>query len=84
MPRPPAAGESANPLLGDNSPAGVVSGPRRIKALVVSGKVDIANYSQVFQTFIMPLAQNNVEIEIRIKGKSTTARPLTENSPEYG
>ncbi len=60
-----------------------VSGPRRIKTVVVSGRVDIANYSQVFQTFIMPLAQNNVEIEIRIKGKSTVARPLTETSPEY-
>jgi hypothetical protein len=31
----------------------------------------------------MPLAQNNIEIEIRIKGKSTTAKPLTENSQEY-
>lgn len=62
-----------------NSTGGVVSptapGPRRIKAVVVSGRVDIANYSQVFQTFIMPLAQNSVEIEIKIKGKSTTARP---------
>jgi hypothetical protein len=31
----------------------------------------------------MPLAQQEVEIEIRIKGKSTTAKPLTETSPEY-
>jgi hypothetical protein len=31
----------------------------------------------------MPLAQNNIEIEIRIKGKSTTAKPITETSQEY-
>jgi len=59
------------------------AGPRAIKSLIVHGKVDIANYSQVFQTFIMPLAQNGVEIEIRIKGKSTSAKPLIETSAEY-
>ena len=31
----------------------------------------------------MPLKQNNIEIEIRIKGKSTSANPLTETSQEY-
>jgi hypothetical protein len=31
----------------------------------------------------MPLAQNNIEIEIKIKGKSTTAKPLSESSQEY-
>ncbi|PRY22294.1 hypothetical protein CLV58_1467 [Spirosoma oryzae] len=65
------------------SPNSVPTGPRPIHTVTVHGKVDIANYSQVFQTFIMPLAQQEVEIEIRIKGKSTTAKPLTETSPEY-
>jgi hypothetical protein len=31
----------------------------------------------------MPLAQNNIEIEIKIKGKSTLAKPLNETSQEY-
>ena len=86
LPGSPVFGEPERGLSG-NGTSGVVSstapGPRRIKTVVVSGRVDIANYSQVFQTFIMPLAQNSVEIEIKIKGKSTTARPLTETSPEY-
>ncbi|GAB3950068.1 DUF499 domain-containing protein [Spirosoma harenae] len=59
------------------------NGPRPIKSVTVHGKVDIINYNQVFTTFIMPLAQNGVEIEIRIKGKSTASKPLTETSQEY-
>lgn len=78
---PPSPGvKDVGPSDPGSKPA---SGPRAIKSLQVHGKVDIANYSQVFQTFIMPLAQNGVEIEIRIKGKSTAAKPLTETSAEY-
>ncbi len=53
------------------------------KSITISGKVDVANYNQLFSSFIMPLAQNNIEIEIRIKGKTTHSKPLTENSTEY-
>jgi hypothetical protein len=44
--------------------------------------VDVANYSQVFTSFINPLIKNNVEITITIKGKTTNTAPLTENSPQ--
>lgn len=54
-----------------------------INSITVSGKVPMEQYTQLFQSFIMPLAQNNIEIEIRIKGKSTTAKPLSESSQEY-
>ncbi|MBX7052699.1 MAG: DUF499 domain-containing protein [Flavobacteriales bacterium] len=57
--------------------------PRNIKSVTISGKVGVENYTQLFASFVMPLAQNGVEIEIRIKGKSTSAKPLTENSQEY-
>lgn len=56
---------------------------KSINSITVSGKVPVEQYTQLFQSFIMPLAQNNIEIEIRIKGKSTAAIPLTENSQEY-
>ncbi len=56
---------------------------RNINTITVSGKVAMEQYTQLFQSFIMPLAQNNIEIEIRIKGKSTSAKPLSENSQEY-
>ena len=79
LPPTPNADEPNQPTPGAHS----ASGPRSIKTVTVHGNVDIANYSQVFQTFIMPLAQNGVEIEIRIKGKSTPAKPLTETSAEY-
>jgi len=57
--------------------------PRTLKTVTISGKVDIANYHQVFQSFLMPLSKNKVEIEIRIKGHTTQTIPLTENSEQY-
>lgn len=56
---------------------------KTFKAITVSGKVDLANYNQIFTSFIMPLSSNQVEIEIRIRGRSTEATPLTETSPQY-
>ncbi|WP_341228317.1 DUF499 domain-containing protein [uncultured Arcticibacterium sp.] len=56
---------------------------RNIKSLTVSGKVALENYTQLFNSFIMPLAQNNIEIEIKIKANSTAAKPLTDASHEY-
>jgi hypothetical protein len=45
--------------------------------------VDVANYNQVFSSFIHPLMKNNIDITITIKGKSTSAAPLTENSQNF-
>lgn len=56
---------------------------KKFKVITVSGKVAFEQYTQLFTSFIMPLAHNNIEIEIRIKGKSTHAKPLTETSQEY-
>lgn len=53
------------------------------KSIKISGKVPLEHYTQVFNSFIMPLAQNNIEIEISIKGKSTKAKPLTDASQVY-
>jgi predicted AAA+ superfamily ATPase len=56
---------------------------KKFRSITISGKVDMANYSQVFTSFINPLSKNNVEIEIKIKGKSTQTNPITENSQQY-
>ncbi|WP_448520363.1 DUF499 domain-containing protein [Rhodoflexus sp.] len=56
---------------------------KHYKSITVSGKVPMEQYTQLFNSFIMPLANNQIEIEIRIKGKSTQAKPLTESSQEY-
>lgn len=52
-------------------------------SIQISGKVPFENYNQIFTSFIMPLTHNHVEIEIKIKGKSTKSKPITENTPEY-
>ena len=56
---------------------------RRLKSVTVAGKVPLEQYTQLFNSFIMPLAHNNIEIEIRIKGTSTRSKPITESSQEY-
>ncbi len=56
---------------------------KQFKSICIKGKIDVANYHQVFSSFIMPLKDNNVEIEIRIKGKSNAGAPITEQSPSY-
>jgi hypothetical protein len=58
-------------------------GHKTFKSVKISGKVSVDNYSQIFTSFIVPLKDNRVEIEISIKGKNTEANPLTENSKTY-
>jgi hypothetical protein len=58
-------------------------GYRTVNAITITGKVDLANYTQIFQSLIMPLKDNGVEIEIKVKGKSTGTNPLKENSVQY-
>lgn len=57
--------------------------PSTINSVTISGKVPLEQFTQIFASFIMPLSQNNIEIEISIKGKSTSIKPITENSSEY-
>jgi predicted AAA+ superfamily ATPase len=64
-------------------PIGQPSGTKSFTSIAVSGKIPLDQYTQIFNSFIMPLAQNNIEIEIRVKGKSTKAKPITESSQEY-
>ncbi len=67
----------------DTPPPGPDNTIKSISAITISGKVPMEQFTQLFPSFIMPLSQNNIEIEIRIKGKSTNLKPLSENSPEY-
>ena len=83
-PEPTSGGTIPDPTTGTvKEPEPTVTDNRAINTIIVSGKVPMEQYTQLFQSFIMPLAQNNIEIEIRIKGKSTAAKPLSENSQEY-
>ncbi len=75
----PERGGSENPDEGNEDPAST----KEFKTVTISGKVDVANYSQVFTSFINPLMKNNVEISITIKGKNTSVAPLAENSQHF-
>lgn len=65
------------------NPTGGNGEPSKLKSVTISGKVPFDQYQQIFTSFIMPLAHNNIEIEIKVKGRSTNAKPLTEASQEY-
>lgn len=41
------------------------------------------NYQQIFTSFLIPLRNNNVEIEIKVTGKTNKTNSITENSPQY-
>ena len=70
------------PPVGDNYPS-MENTVKQFKSISISGKVPLEQYTQIFNSFIVPLAANNIEIEIRIKGKSTASKPLSEISQEY-
>lgn len=76
------ASVGAGPTAGPTG-AGTAATSRQFRSITISGKVPLEQYTQVFSSFLMPLAQNNIEIEIRITGKSTSARPITEDAQEY-
>lgn len=53
------------------------------KTLTVKGKVDVTNYHQIFTSFINPLLNNQVEVDIHITAKSTKVNPITETGEQY-
>lgn len=72
----PAGSDSGTPIANGST-------AKAFRSITVSGRVALENYSQLFTSFLSPLRDNSVEIEIRIKGKSTTASPLTESTQLY-
>lgn len=56
---------------------------RKFKSIKVSGKVPVEQWTQLFSSFIVPLNQNNLEIDVSFKAKSTSAKPLDESAQIY-
>ena len=56
---------------------------KAFKSLTISGNVDLASWTQLFSSFIVPLKNNNLKLNINFKAKSTEMSPLNENSPIY-
>jgi hypothetical protein len=77
------ANDSASPqpaTSGSSTPPIPAATP--LQSLTISGKVVLSNYSQIFISFISFLVNNDVSINISIKAKSTTQKPMFRNSPE--
>jgi hypothetical protein len=55
---------------------------KNINTLTISGKVPIENWSYIFTSFINPLKNFRLNIEIKISAKSTESNPIKENSSE--
>ncbi len=65
----------------DNPTAPAESAPFR--SVTISGKVPLELYTELFTSFILPLAENKLEIEIRLTARSTAVKPLSETSQLY-
>ena len=68
----------------DNDP-NVPSMPtvRHFKSIRISGKIPWDQWTQLFTSFVVPLSQNNLDIEVSFKAKSTGAKPLDESAQIY-
>lgn len=60
-------------------------GPKELKAIIVSGKVPLERYTELFGCFITPFTMNGnkVEIEMKFKIKSNDSSPLDETKQQY-
>lgn len=58
---------------------------KALRSIVVSGKVPLEHYTDLFGSFISPfsISGNKIEINIKFKIKSTEQNPITKNSPQY-
>lgn len=81
-PKPSVTGKAEEPEM-PPIPTREEEQENTISSLVVSGKVNLENYSSIFTSFIGPLKNNGVQIEIKISAKSTSSSPLTKSSQEY-
>ena len=67
----------------DPHPSGVGEPVRKIQKISVSGRANAIVFNQLFNSFIMPLKENDVHIEFTITARSRPNYPITENSQQY-
>jgi hypothetical protein len=73
------------PIPVPEPPAPLPGTPRVFNAVVVSGKVPVENYAELFSAFIAPFSMNGnkIDIEIKFTIRSNTNNPLDESKPAY-
>lgn len=53
------------------------------KEISITGKVALENWPQILQSFLLPLKDNHVSVNIEITAKATEATPISENTQNY-
>lgn len=87
-PLPKNIEDPSNIAIGGNGSAqGIENGEltKTLKAITVSGKVPLDQYTWLFQYFIAPFTQsgNKVDIEVKFKMHSTESSPLHDTKQQY-
>ena len=65
------------------APSQPVDELRKFKSIKVSGKVPVERWTDLFSSFVVPLKNNGLEIEISFKAKTTSLNPLDESAQIY-
>ena len=65
------------------APSQPVDELRKFKSIKVSGKVPVERWTDLFSSFVVPLKNNGLEIEISFKAKTTSLNPLDESAQVY-
>jgi hypothetical protein len=56
---------------------------KQFKTLRITGKVALENWPQILQSFLLPLKDNRVSVNIEISAKATDSTPIAENTQNY-
>lgn len=85
----PFVGASTDPMSSPAVPSAGQAGTSTVGAdkvfqnIEISGSIDGSKWNQMFSSFINLLRRNNLEIDVKIKAKSTAENPIKESSPTY-
>jgi hypothetical protein len=85
----PFGGTSNDPMNSPAVPSAGQAGTSSAEAdkvfqnIEISGSIDGGKWNQMFSSFINLLRRNNLEIDVKIRAKSTADNPIKESSPTY-
>lgn len=96
LPAPPVALEATpevplapdtgiNPLDAESPSSSAITdteGPKELDRIVISGRVSLERYTDIFRYLIRPLVENDVKIDFTITGRSNAESPLLDNDPK--
>jgi len=72
-----------NPIQEPKAPPLTPPTPIQIQEIVISGSPSVDHFYEFLRTFIRPLKNNEIKLEVRISAKSTEASPLKEETDPY-